>query len=77
MNFGKWLVLTISKNIEGGVSATVEKKDTKKSAMDLFYYNCDKIGTNPSTAFLEAMIINPYGDVEKVEKIDNTQYENN
>lgn len=74
MNFEKWVVLTTSKNIEGGVSTTAVLKNTKKEAMDLLYTNCDKFGTNPATAMLEVMVINSYGDVEKVEKIDNTQY---
>lgn len=74
MNFGKWIVFSISKNVEGGVATEAEKKNTEKEARDYFYYKCDKVGTNPSTALLKVMLINPFGDIEKEETIDNTQY---
>lgn len=72
--FNNYRVLTITKNIEDGESQTVTVKPTEKEAMDIFYYNCNSYGTNPSTKVCEVMVINPSGEVKRVEIIDNSKY---
>lgn len=72
--FNKFRVITMTRNIEDGETTFKEEFNTKKEALDKFYYDCNSYGTNPNTKTCEVVIFDNKGDLIKVEKIDNTQY---
>ena len=72
--FNKYTVITKTINMENGESVVAKDKETEKEAMDLFYNNCSSYGTNPQTKACEVMVLNPNGDINRIEKIDNSKY---
>ena len=72
--FEKFRLVQISKNIEGGEAQTITAYETEKECYNAFYTALDKVGTNPSTAKLEMMILGLDGKAVKIEQIDNTRY---
>lgn len=72
--FNKYTIITKTINLSDGESVVTKDKDTEKEAMDLFYYNCNSYGTNPQTKACEVIVLDPNGDIKRVEKIDNTKY---
>lgn len=63
----KYAVIIQSVNINGGVSATITMKDTKKEAEDLFFDTLSKTGGNPSTKALRVELKNEEGNTIKTE----------
>lgn len=72
--FNKFTVIAKTINLSDGESVVLKDKETEKEAIDLFYYNCNSYGTNPQTKACEVLIINPDGDIMRIEKIDNSKY---
>lgn len=72
--FEKWRVITFTRNMSDGETSFKEELDTEKKAWDKFYYNCNSYGTNPSTKACEVIIVNPNGDIIRIEKINNAKY---
>lgn len=72
--FNKYTVITKTMNMSDGENVDWKLKDTEKEAIDLFYNNCSSFGTNPQTKSCEVIVLNPNGDIDKMEKINNSKY---
>lgn len=72
--FKTYKVITITINNNDGESHDYAEKATEKEAMDLFYNRCSSYGTNPATKACEVVVLNPDGDLVRMEKIDNGKY---
>lgn len=72
--FDKWRLVQISKNIEGGESQEIMAFDTEQAMWSKFWYQCDKVGTNPATKILEILCIDPFGGTIRKEVIDNSRF---
>lgn len=72
--FENYRVIRITKNIEGGEAHNIDVKKTLKDAMDAFYNQLSSYGTNPSTKICEVIVLDPNGEITRMEVIDNSKY---
>ena len=59
--FGKWFVIRITQNIEGGVAKNIEMFDTEKKATDNFYDDLSTYGGNDKVAIVRMILLNADG----------------
>lgn len=72
--FNKFTVITKTINMSDGESVTWVNKDTEKEARDKFFDECSTVGGNPQTKACEVIVLNPNGNILRIEPIDNEQY---
>lgn len=72
--FNKYTVITKTINKDNGEDVNWKLKDTEKEAIDLFYNNCSSYGTNPATKACEVIVLEPNGNIFRMEQIDNSKY---
>ena len=57
----KWFLVTLVLNTEGGTSQQIKAYDSYEEAEDDWRDALSKTGGNPSTAYMVAEILDPYG----------------
>ena len=72
--FKKYTLIAKTMNLSDGEDLNFETKDTEKEIIDLFYDKCSQLGGNPQTKACEIIILDPNGDLIRIEKIDNSKY---
>lgn len=72
--FGKYFVVKISMNLEGGVAQTIEAFETERKAKDKYYDYLSTFGGNPQTKLLKVVLLNANANEMKEETIDNSIY---
>lgn len=67
---GKYFVLLLSLNKEGGNYEEITRKDTLEEAENLFYTKYSQYAPNPATGYVVVEILDRYGRAIKSETID-------
>lgn len=72
--FNSWRVIVLTRNLSDGETEFTNRYESEKEAMDNFYKSCSSYGVNPATKACEIVVLNPDGDLMRMEKIDNSKY---
>lgn len=72
--FNTWKVTVYAINMSNGESEVTYRAIDEKDAMIKFRDWCASYGNNPATKACEVVVLNPDGDLVRMEKIDNSKY---